>query len=201
MRTGEDERRVHNTRAAAPGRDPRDRAPIRFRSAWWIAVPSIVALSLVVAVFVTATAWLEPGPPREGPNAAAVPPPREGPNAAAVPPPVDPAENVSPGPAVPAEGKGGIAVFPPPGTEPLRRGLVVPDDFELPQGYVRHYQTTDDGERLPPILMFHPDYRPVGEDGSPIPLPADRVVPPELAPPGFPIAPLVHPADALRETR
>jgi hypothetical protein len=63
---------------------------------------------------------------------------------------------------------------------------MVPDDYELPPGYVRHYQTTDDGERLPPILMFHPDFQPVDDRGRPIPLPADRVVPPELAPPGMP---------------
>jgi len=81
----------------------------------------------------------------------------------------------------------GIAVFPPPGTKPLKRGIVVPDDFELPPGYVRHFQTTDDGKQAPAILMFHPDYQPVDEHGAPIPLPADRVVPPELAPPGLPL--------------
>jgi hypothetical protein len=81
----------------------------------------------------------------------------------------------------------GVALFPPPGTKPIKRGLVVPDDFELPPGYVRHYQATDDGERVPAILMFHPDYHPVDEHGDPIPLPADRVVPAEMAPPGMPI--------------
>jgi hypothetical protein len=35
--------------------------------------------------------------------------------------------------------------------------------------------------------MFHPDYHPVDERGVPIPLPADRVVPPEMAPPAMPI--------------
>ena len=80
----------------------------------------------------------------------------------------------------------GIGVFPPPGTKPLKRGLVVPDDFELPPGYVRHYQTTDDGRQLPAILMFHPDYQPVDAEGHPIPVPPDRIVPPELAPPGLP---------------
>src|SRR5262249_23009556 len=53
----------------------------------------------------------------------------------------------------------GIAAFEPPGTVPVKLGLVVPDDFELPEGYIRYIQTTDDGRRLPPILMFHPDYR------------------------------------------
>jgi hypothetical protein len=84
------------------------------------------------------------------------------------------------------EAKTGIAVFPPPGTDPPKAGIVVPDDYELPPGYVRHYQTTDDGQQLPPILMFHPDFQPVDDRGRPIPLPADRVVPPEMAPPGLP---------------
>jgi hypothetical protein len=56
-----------------------------------------------------------------------------------------------------------------------------------PEGYVRHYQTTDDGRRLPPILMFHPDYEGVDAAGNPIALPEDRIVPPEMAPPGMPI--------------
>ena len=88
----------------------------------------------------------------------------------------------------------GIAVFPPPGTKPVKRGIIVPEDFELPEGYVRHYQTTDDGRRLPAILMFHPDFAPVDANGTPIPLPADRIVPPEMAPPG--LAPRVLDPDA-----
>jgi len=85
-----------------------------------------------------------------------------------------------------AEAKTGIAVFPPPGTDPPKAGIVVPDAYELPPGYVRHYQTTDDGQQLPPILMFHPDFQPVDDRGRPVPVPADRVVPPEMAPPGLP---------------
>jgi hypothetical protein len=81
----------------------------------------------------------------------------------------------------------GIAVFPPPGTDPPKRGIVVPDDWVLPEGYVRHYQTTDEGESLPPILMLHPDYEFVDENGDPVAAPEDRVVPPELAPPGLPV--------------
>ncbi|MBI1815448.1 MAG: hypothetical protein HYR72_10750 [Deltaproteobacteria bacterium] len=96
------------------------------------------------------------------------------------------------GPLVAGEG---IAVFPPPGTKPIKRGILVPEDFELPPGYVRHYQATDDGERVPAILMFHPDYQPVDERGAPIKLPADRVVPPEMAPPGLPIQMLEVPDD------
>jgi hypothetical protein len=89
-------------------------------------------------------------------------------------------------PALIAAGEtGGITVFPLPGTKPIKRGVVVPDDFPLPEGYVRHYQTTDDGEQLPAILMFHPDYDFVNDRGEPIAVPADRVVPPDLAPPGL----------------
>jgi hypothetical protein len=83
--------------------------------------------------------------------------------------------------------RSGIALFPPPGTKPIKRGILVPEDFELPPGYLRHYQATDDGQRVPAILMFHPDYEFVDENGVPVTLPPDRVVPPELAPPGLPI--------------
>jgi hypothetical protein len=82
---------------------------------------------------------------------------------------------------------GGIAVFPPPGTNPVRTGIVVPDEFELPEGYVRYYQITDDGRRLEPILMFSPDYDFVGPDGQPIAVPKDGIVPPDMAPPGLPV--------------
>ena len=58
--------------------------------------------------------------------------------------------------------------------------------FELPEGYVRHYQTTDDGRSLPPILMFHPDVAGVDENGNPVLTPEQRIVPPDLAPPGLP---------------
>lgn len=96
-------------------------------------------------------------------------------------------------PDEPADQPTGIALFPPPGTDPPKVGLVVPEDFELPEGYVRHHQTTDDGVELPAILMFHPDYEWLDENGVPIPLPPDLVVPPELAPPGMPIDRLVIP--------
>jgi len=81
---------------------------------------------------------------------------------------------------------GGLAAFPPPGTVPVKIGLVVPDDFELPQGYIRYYQITDDGARLEPILMFSPDYEFVDANGAPLTVPKDGVVPPEMAPPGLP---------------
>jgi hypothetical protein len=81
----------------------------------------------------------------------------------------------------------GIELFPPPGTNPPKSGILVPDDFELPPGYVRHYQSTDDGQQLPAILMFHPDFQLVDENGEPLPMPEDRVVPADLAPPGLAI--------------
>ncbi len=88
----------------------------------------------------------------------------------------------------------GLGAFNPPGTKPTLVGLAVPEDFPLPPGYVRHYQATDDGQRVEPILMFAPDYQPLGADGQPVAVPSDRVVPPELAPPGLPIRRIAVPA-------
>jgi len=90
----------------------------------------------------------------------------------------------------------GLGAFPPPGTRPPLIGLAVPEDFVLPPGYVRHHQATDDGQRIEAILMFAPDYQPVDGAGRPIAIPKDRVVPPELAPPGLPIRRIVVPAPA-----
>jgi hypothetical protein len=81
----------------------------------------------------------------------------------------------------------GIHVFPPLGTAPLLTGITVPDDFDLPSGYVRHYQMTDDGRQLEPILMYHPDHPPLDWRGEPVPVPPDRVVSPDMAPRGIPI--------------
>ncbi len=81
----------------------------------------------------------------------------------------------------------GIALFPPMGSKPILGGFIVPDGFELPPGYVRHHQVTDDGEDVPPILMFHPDYHPVDANGDPIALPENRVVPRDMVPPGMPL--------------
>lgn len=141
----------------------------------------------------------EPVPVAQPPHPAArlVPKPQE----PVAPPPapvdVEAAPAAAPAPAPPnddepaANDSGGdqpvgIALFPPPGTKPVLRGVVVPDNFEVPEGYVRHYQTTDRGHQLPPILMFHPDYQLVDGRGQPIAMPKDRVVPPELVPPGMP---------------
>jgi hypothetical protein len=87
----------------------------------------------------------------------------------------------------PGEGPTGMMLFPAPGTDPVKKGIIVPEDFELPPGYVRHYQATDDGERLPAILMFSPDKPPLDANGQPMKVPENGIVPPELAPPGMPI--------------
>jgi hypothetical protein len=79
----------------------------------------------------------------------------------------------------------GIGAFNPPGTSPPLIGLAVPEDFKLPEGYVRHYQATDDGQRIEPILMYSPDFEFFDSAGRRIEIPADRVVPPGMAPPGL----------------
>jgi hypothetical protein len=98
-----------------------------------------------------------------------------------------------------AGASGGVGAFPPPGTRPPLVGLAVPDDYALPPGYVRHYQATDDGQRIEPILMYSPDQPPVDATGRPIAVPSDRVVPPELAPPGLPLRRVVVPVAAEPE--
>lgn len=87
----------------------------------------------------------------------------------------------------------GIGAFNPPGTSPPLRGLAVPEDFVLPEGYVRHHQVTDEGEPLEPILMFSPDGVFLDASGRAIAIPQDRVVPPEMAPPGLPIREITIP--------
>lgn len=140
-----------------------------------------------------------PTPPKATPDRA----PKEHPAATAAeqaaPVPMGPPQDAAPQEAAPPQEEeqtytllkpgehAGLGVFPPPGTKPIKRGIVVPDDFELPPGYVRHYQTTDDGRRLPPILMFHPDYAGADANGNPLPVPEDRIVPPDMAPPGMPV--------------
>ncbi len=88
----------------------------------------------------------------------------------------------------------GLGAFSPPGTRPPLVGLAVPEDFELPPGYVRHHQATDDGQPIEAILMYAPDYQFVDAANQPIAIPKDRVVPPEHAPPGLPIRRIVIPA-------
>lgn len=81
----------------------------------------------------------------------------------------------------------GIGAFNPPGTSPPLQGLAVPDGFDLPEGYVRHHQVTDQGVPIEPILMFAPGFVLRDAQGRPVALPADRVVPPAYAPPGMPL--------------
>jgi hypothetical protein len=90
----------------------------------------------------------------------------------------------------------GLGAFSPPGTRPPLVGLAVPEDFTLPDGYVRHHQATDDGQRIEPVLMFAPDRQFVDAAGQPIAIPKNRVVPPELAPPGMPVRRIKIPAPA-----
>lgn len=88
----------------------------------------------------------------------------------------------------------GLGAFSPPGTRPPMIGLAVPEDFVLPEGYVRHHQATDDGQRIEAILMFAPDHQFFDAAKRPIVIPKDRLVTPELAPPGLPIRRIVVPA-------
>ena len=81
----------------------------------------------------------------------------------------------------------GIGAFNPPGTSPPLEGLAVPDDYALPEGYVRHHQSTDEGVPIEPILMFAPGFTLYDSSGRPIAMPEDRVVPAALAPPGLPL--------------
>ena len=88
----------------------------------------------------------------------------------------------------------GLGAFNPPGTRPPMVGLAVPEGFELPEGYVRHHQATDDGQRIEAILMFAPDRVVLDANRQPVAVPANRVVPPELAPKGMPIRYIAIPA-------
>ena len=97
----------------------------------------------------------------------------------------------------------GLGAFSPPGSRPPLVGLAVPEEFVLPKGFVRHHQATDDGQRIEAILMFAPGFQMVDANKQPIALPENRLVPPELAPPGLPIRrivvpPPVEPASAGR---
>lgn len=87
----------------------------------------------------------------------------------------------------------GLGAFNPPGTSPPMIGLAVPDDYVLPEGYVRHFQATDDGQRIEPILMYSPDFEFFDSNGQPIVIPDNRVVPGNMAPPGLAIRPIKIP--------
>jgi len=96
----------------------------------------------------------------------------------------------------------GLGAFNPPGTRPPLVGLAVPEDFELPPGYVRHHQATDDGQSIEAVLMFDPEHPPPAAAGRSLATAQDRLVPPELAPPGLPprrivIPPPIEPGRAV----
>ena len=87
----------------------------------------------------------------------------------------------------------GLGAFNPPGTSPPMIGLAVPEDYLLPEGYVRHFQATDDGQRIEPILMYSPDFNFFDSNGQQIVIPENRVVPDNMAPPGLVIRPIKKP--------
>ncbi|PRH82599.1 hypothetical protein C6N40_06670 [Arenimonas caeni] len=81
----------------------------------------------------------------------------------------------------------GLGAFNPPGTSPPLEGLAVPEDYELPEGYLRHHQFHDDGRPIEAILMFAPGAEFRDAQGNLVALPANGVVPPELAPKDLPL--------------
>jgi hypothetical protein len=176
------------------------RTPGSVRSRGIVALAVAFAAGLGIAGFLTLRSESAPPPlPAEGSGPANQPAPADAPPRAplerailkALPPPVPDAQTEEDEEDVPGErpevtidqlppGDGtGLDAFPRPGTKPIQRGLIVPDGYDLPPGFVRHFQTTDTGEQLPPILKFHPDRVPPGAPG-------DRVVPAELAPADMP---------------
>ncbi|MBJ6760672.1 hypothetical protein JGU66_07840 [Myxococcaceae bacterium JPH2] len=124
---------------------------------------------------------------------APVPPPSRPAPRVETPPVESPSEPPAPQ-AAPYTGPTGTGLYQR-GTKPLKRGILVPEGFELPPGYMRHYQATDNGESVAPILMFHPDYKPLDANGQPLALPENRVVPAEMAPAGMPIQMLELPKE------
>lgn len=152
-------------------------------SAWLVSSPGPVPDTLEPAPVRVAEKRPAPSPPRPSPTAPrpVVQPTIAQGSTEAPPPPQDMAQDAAP--SGPAEG---INLYRP-GTKKLKQGIIVPEGFELPPGYLRHYQSTDNGEGVKPILMFHPDHKPVDSSGKPVEIPESRVVPPELAPAGMPI--------------
>lgn len=145
--------------------------------AWFLARPMTVEDLPPVVVAPPPAPTPAPPVPTRAPVRPATP--------VAAPPPVEEPTPMPVDDPPPPEGKSGTALYQR-GTKPLKRGLVVPEGFELPPGYMRHYQATDNGQPVAAILMFHPDYTPKDASGQPIPIPENRVVPEELAPPGMP---------------
>lgn len=178
----------------------------------WLAMGAVVALA-------AAAVWLWRGAPAISPAApskattAGPAPARSGagrPPGARAAAPEQPALTAAPHAADTADdddsdalppagaepGRDGIYAFPAPGTKRIKVGVVVPEGFELPPGYVRHYQATDRGEMLPAILMYNPREPPLDAQGRPVEIPEDGVVPADRAPPGLPIELLRVPENA-----
>jgi hypothetical protein len=187
-------------------------------AAWWISMPPPArdtgngggdASERVVATLPmpSGAERARPAPPRTARQRAASAEPLEatqGPDDLPSDDPNDLASHFAPGDPEPtaaeviealqASGdRTGLGAFNPPGTSPLLQGIAVPEDFVVPEGYVRHHQVTDEGEPLEPILMFSPDYVFRDANGNEIAIPDNRVVPPELAPPGLPLRPITLP--------
>lgn len=162
------------------------------RVAWAVGVA--VPLACAVALVIWLPTFSDPAPaPEPEPEPVPAQLPTQPPTSqrrvpVAQPRPAAPvAEPTTQEAPMPTETPSGIGLFNPPGTKPIKIGIVVPENFELPPGYVRHFQIMDDGRELPAVLMFHPDAHPKDANGNPVAMPADRIVPPELAPPGLPI--------------
>ncbi|AKJ04338.1 hypothetical protein ATI61_101569 [Archangium gephyra] len=152
-------------------------------SAWLVASPAPVPTTPEPEPVRLAQGAPAPSPTPSRPAPKAAPRPQNVPAQPSEPAPQEEPVVQDAAPSGPAEG---INLYRP-GTSPLKQGIIVPENFELPPGFVRHYQSTDNGEGIKPILMFHPDYKPVDSKGAPVELPSNRVVPPELAPRGMPI--------------
>ncbi len=97
---------------------------------------------------------------------------------------------------------GGLAAFNPPGTKPPLEGNAVADDAELPPGYVRHHQFTDDGQRIEPILLYSPEHplvvaalQATGSNAASLQA-RDLVVPASALPAGIPVRRAVMPPPA-----
>lgn len=88
----------------------------------------------------------------------------------------------------------GLAAFSLPGKRPPVSGVIVPADYELPEGFARHYQSTDDGGQLEPILVVAPGYEILDDAGDPVALMEGRVVPPEYVPSDLPVQMLYVPS-------
>ncbi|WP_281333535.1 hypothetical protein [Polyangium sp. 6x1] len=171
---------------AKPGQTMEARAPARPKGAPTLRLAARSAPAVEIAPHARAIGAEEPDP--DGEDFPDEPSPSE-----------EAAEDGAGSAAGAAKSKTGIHAFPAPGTKRIKQGLVVPDDFPLPPGYVRHYQATDKGRMLEPILLYHPDYELVDENGKVIPIPPDRVVPPDMAPEGLPLATLDVPTDAYAD--